>query len=256
VAGVQYDLNKLTASGIVNAKEAAGRYYTYQEYFDGLSSFLADEWPDHMCLYNPTVVIYSDEKRKAFLHDCVNVRAMLSRLGLSQTIAEVNKLEDAVYGDDVKLLSDGLVTFRATLAIAAGAIRAALVPEQTQARKPLIMLVSDKPAEANAITAALWEHYNVVSAQNGEEAIKSLPMYKPELFILETDMPFIGGYELALMLREQADYLYTPVMFVTSDATSESVAAATRYRYNTFLKKPLEDKSIRQKTALCLSYSR
>ena len=126
MAVYKYDLDKLSDGGVMDAHAAVSLAYSYQDYYDLLTEFLADS-PLFLCNYNPTVLVMDENLRGSFLNDCRKARAMLAKLGLNQAMDEVNKLEDAAYHDDVKLLTDGLVTFRATINIASDLIKAARV---------------------------------------------------------------------------------------------------------------------------------
>lgn len=234
MGAIKYDLDKLTEGGVIEAVNAVKQYYTYQDYFDGLSAYL-DEWPSFMRSYNPTVVIYETNERSNFLSECTNIRAALSQLGIANALTELNLLEDAVHREDIKSLSDGLLTFRAKLEIAAGIVKAACIKP-----KPLIMAVDDMPEQLTTLSMLLSEYYKVIALSNVADVISALKTHTPALFILDIEMPEINGYELALLIREDERFKSTPIIFLTSQPTLEHVKAAMQYRINDFMVKPVE----------------
>ena len=66
-----------------------------------------------------------------------------------------------------------------------------------------ILVVDDEPDVRTFITAVLKKGgYDTVTAANGAEALQAVQARKPDLVILDLQMPFISGFTLAEEIRE------------------------------------------------------
>ncbi|MEM0912050.1 MAG: diguanylate cyclase [Pseudomonadota bacterium] len=63
-------------------------------------------------------------------------------------------------------------------------------------------------------------HVEYIRAAN--ELFDSLDSLKPDLFLLDMFMPDIDGLEIATMLRQEEKFDFAPIIFLTSDDTSET----------------------------------
>jgi two-component system, OmpR family, response regulator MprA len=78
-----------------------------------------------------------------------------------------------------------------------------------------ILVVDDEPAVRDAVQRALkLESYQVDTAADGAEALKSLTLSSPDLMILDVLMPKIDGLEVCRRLRAAGDP--TPVLMLTA----------------------------------------
>ena len=78
-----------------------------------------------------------------------------------------------------------------------------------------ILVVDDEPAVRDAVQRALkLESYQVETASDGAEALKSLTVSSPDLMILDLLMPRVDGLEVCRRLRAAGDS--TPVLMLTA----------------------------------------
>lgn len=69
-----------------------------------------------------------------------------------------------------------------------------------------ILVVDDEPQIRRAMRTTLSSNgYTVVEAKSGEEALKMLGEERPELVLLDVNMPGMGGLEACREIREQSD---------------------------------------------------
>lgn len=69
-----------------------------------------------------------------------------------------------------------------------------------------ILVVDDDPQIRRTLRAVLVPHdYMVADARSGEEALEALREVKPDLVLLDLNMPGIGGLEACREIREQSD---------------------------------------------------
>jgi len=90
--------------------------------------------------------------------------------------------------------------------------------------KPLILIVDDEPRNLQVLGAILMEHnYNVVGANNGENALKVLQKTKPDLILLDVMMPVLNGYETCMQIKKNESLKEIPVIFLTAKVETEDI---------------------------------
>ena len=92
---------------------------------------------------------------------------------------------------------------------------------------PHLLIVDDEENLRSMLAAALRHHgFEVTTADNGREALETIPRVRPDLVLLDVMMPDIDGFEVCRRLRAGDDR--TPVLFLTArDATEDKVRGLT-----------------------------
>ncbi len=104
---------------------------------------------------------------------------------------------------------------------------------------PYILVVDDEPDIRELVSEILQdEGYQVVTAENGEQARQALRERRPDLILLDIWMPDVDGISL---LKEwaEAGELPCPVIMMSGHGTVETAVEATRLGAYDFLEKPL-----------------
>ena len=86
-----------------------------------------------------------------------------------------------------------------------------------------ILVVDDEPSVRDALERALKaQHYVVITAADGRQALDAIADERPELVLLDVLMPVMDGFEACRRLRELGDR--TPVLMLTArDAVGDRV---------------------------------
>jgi len=86
------------------------------------------------------------------------------------------------------------------------------------------MVVDDEPAMREALELALrLDGFDVELARDGREAIRRLPLARPDVVLLDVLMPELDGIEVCRRMRDTGDR--TPVLMLTArDAVGDRVA--------------------------------
>ncbi|MDH5720724.1 MAG: diguanylate cyclase [Spirochaetia bacterium] len=79
-----------------------------------------------------------------------------------------------------------------------------------------ILIVDDTPLNLQIMTEILSSEYNIFTAQNGVAALQSVREKKPDLILLDIDMPEMNGYETCEYIKNDHELSDIPVIFVTS----------------------------------------
>ena len=87
--------------------------------------------------------------------------------------------------------------------------------QETKART--ILIADDEPDILEIISFNLQaQGYNVITANNGNEAIELAKIHKPDLIILDVMMPGKSGFEVCKILRVLPGFENTIIIFLTA----------------------------------------
>jgi len=90
-----------------------------------------------------------------------------------------------------------------------------------------ILVVDDQPANLRAVSALLSRHgYEVATAGNGDEALRTAQERTPDLLLLDMMMPGMDGFELLAEIKQRPDLLRVPVVFLTAAQDRELLLRA------------------------------
>lgn len=100
-----------------------------------------------------------------------------------------------------------------------------------------ILVVDDETYIVNILDFTLGsEGFEVLSAHNGEEALKMILDEAPDLIVLDVMMPRIDGIEVCRAIKAKEETSHTPVILLTAkdrDADKERGLDAGADRYMT-----------------------
>ena len=101
-----------------------------------------------------------------------------------------------------------------------------------------ILALDDMPEVLTFIKNALKHHYKVFAAANASTAANIIEAHKPDLFVLDIDMPDMNGLDFAELVRGTPEFVKTPIIFLTGNATREHALKAMKVGANDFIIKP------------------
>lgn len=84
-----------------------------------------------------------------------------------------------------------------------------------ESMKNSILIVDDSPFISKVLVDILQDEYEVMSAANGVEALSIAKEKKPELILLDVEMPDMDGFEVLKRLKKDDDMARIPVIFLT-----------------------------------------
>jgi CheY-like chemotaxis protein len=105
----------------------------------------------------------------------------------------------------------------------------------------LVMLVDDYADTREMLRRAVETcGCRVVEATNGQEAIELSQVERPDLILMDLNMPVLDGFNATLRIRELEPTRDVPVVAVTAHDTAEFRAAAGAVGCCEYLLKPLD----------------
>lgn len=104
-----------------------------------------------------------------------------------------------------------------------------------------ILVVDDMPANLEVITEILkGAGYTVMTAIDGERALKRVQTHPPDLILLDVQMPGIDGFETCQRLKSHPETASIPVIFVTALADTDSKIKGFSLGAVDYVTKPFE----------------
>ncbi|MCL1789649.1 MAG: response regulator [Oscillospiraceae bacterium] len=111
-----------------------------------------------------------------------------------------------------------------------------------------ILVVDDSAFFLNAMRATLKDSpYKATFINSGTSALKYLKSHSVDLIILDIEMPFMDGYELAKKIKENR--VKAPIIFLTGNAEKSYVVKAIQSGAVDFILKPIDKNLVLNKIA-------
>jgi len=111
-----------------------------------------------------------------------------------------------------------------------------------KARAPLVMVVDDSITMRKVTSRVLENHsVEVITAQDGLDAIHNLHDRVPDLMLLDIEMPRMDGYELAEHVRADPRLRHVPIVMITSRAGQKHRKRARDAGANDYMTKPYQE---------------
>ena len=80
-----------------------------------------------------------------------------------------------------------------------------------------ILVVDDSTTIRRSAESMLTaEGYDVVTAENGFEALSKVARHNPDLIFVDIMMPRLDGYQTCAIIKNNSEYRSTPVVMLTS----------------------------------------
>ena len=95
--------------------------------------------------------------------------------------------------------------------------------DEKRTSKKKILVVDDSGAMLRNIKGWLEGKYQIVLANSGAMAIKYLTLDRPDLVLLDYEMPVVDGKQVLQMIRTETEFSDVPVIFLTAKSDKQSV---------------------------------
>jgi CheY-like chemotaxis protein len=103
-----------------------------------------------------------------------------------------------------------------------------------------ILIIEDNEQNLYLLTFILEKHgYHVEAAQDGQRGIDMARRIKPDLILLDVQLPVMDGYAVAQNLRRNPDLMETPIIAVTSYAMPGDKEKAIGSGCTGYIEKPI-----------------
>lgn len=110
--------------------------------------------------------------------------------------------------------------------------------------KKTIMIVDDSSLALRSTKAMLDKEYKVLVATSGLKALEVMYKNKPDLVLLDYDMPKFDGKDTLAHMRMDDELKDIPVIFLTAVADTQHIAAVLKLNPEGYFLKPLEKEKV------------
>jgi DNA-binding response OmpR family regulator len=126
-------------------------------------------------------------------------------------------------------------------------------PEETAMEKKKVLAVDDEPNILMSIEFILeMEGYEVYTAHDGEEALEVAKRVRPDVILLDINMPRKDGYEVCRLLREEKDMAGTKVIMLTAKGQTLEKKKGLEVGADEYVTKPFSAEDLLQKIQACI----
>lgn len=115
-------------------------------------------------------------------------------------------------------------------------------PKEVVNETPVVMVVDDS-VTVRKVTSRLLERngFEVVTAKDGVDAITQLQDFKPDVMLLDIEMPRMDGFEVATLVRHDERLKDTPIIMITSRTGEKHRDRAMSIGVNRYMGKPYQE---------------
>ncbi|PKQ37818.1 MAG: two-component system response regulator [Actinobacteria bacterium HGW-Actinobacteria-1] len=104
-----------------------------------------------------------------------------------------------------------------------------------------ILLVEDNPQNRYLVTFLLEKNgYDVVVAEDGEEAISAVAEHVPDLILMDVQLPKLDGYEATRRIKSDQRFASIPLVALTAHSMKGDRGKAMAAGCDDYVTKPVD----------------
>ena len=114
----------------------------------------------------------------------------------------------------------------------------------------LILIVEDNEKNRKLLRDVLqFKGYRTIEAETGEDGVALAQQHKPDLILMDYQLPGIDGIETFRCIRSEVSTAHIPIVAVTASAMPEEAKKMMDAGFDGFQTKPLNVKQFMQAVA-------
>lgn len=118
--------------------------------------------------------------------------------------------------------------------------------------KKKLLVVDDSEFMLQMMQQLFGEEYEVTTATSGLSAFRSITLCRPDLVLLDYEMPVCKGNQILEMIRSEKEFEDIPIIFLTNRVDKESVKKVVEFKPQGYLSKSLSPELIKKEVDLFL----
>jgi two-component system cell cycle response regulator DivK len=108
-----------------------------------------------------------------------------------------------------------------------------------------ILVVEDQPDNRRILRDLLGNAgYELIEAETGEEALTAVETQRPDLILMDIQLPVMDGYEATRRIRSNPELKSIPIIAVTSYALAGDEAKALAVGCTAYITKPFSPRAL------------
>ena len=232
--------NDLLSAYQANKVDWAGREYPLHF----ISKLIGDV--DHVAqhhVYTPVILLRSGTYRTAVHVDEIigNQEVVMKAIGTQLTHVP-GMIGATVLGDGAIVLVINPVQLANREALSIGAVKVTTFAPVVEQTKRVALVVDDSLTMRKVLSRLLErEDFEVVTANDGMDAIQKLQELTPDIILTDIEMPRMDGFEFSRHVRDNVKTSAIPLIVISSRTAEKHRNVATQLGVNAFLGKPVQD---------------
>ncbi len=109
------------------------------------------------------------------------------------------------------------------------------------AAKKKILIVDDGRAIRHWTQTIFANDYITDQAEDGEEALEKLPLFKPDLILLDVEMPRLNGLQTCKKIRQDPNFRFVKIIFVSGNISIADRMAGYEAGGDDYVTKPYDE---------------
>ena len=111
-----------------------------------------------------------------------------------------------------------------------------------------ILVVEDQEDNRQIVRDLLTANdYQLTEAENGEEALAAVAKERPDLILMDIQLPLLDGYQATRRIKADPTLKHIPIIVVTSYALSGDEAKARNAGCDAYVAKPFSPRALLDK---------
>ena len=108
-----------------------------------------------------------------------------------------------------------------------------------------ILIVEDSPQNMRLMEMTLKaKNYTLLKATDGEEALDMATRERPDLIIMDVQLPKLNGLEVTRKLRDTVAFSHIPIIAITAFAMKGDKEKAIEAGCDAYLSKPIDTRQL------------
>jgi CheY-like chemotaxis protein len=115
------------------------------------------------------------------------------------------------------------------------------LPEPSEERKPVVLVVEDNPDNMETAKALLQDHFTVLEAVDGKAGVAMAFSHKPDLVLMDLALPVMDGIQALAAIRNEESLRHIPVIALTASAMKGDREEILAHGFDGYLSKPIDE---------------
>ncbi len=241
-------VQKLKQNGLDSAYQAGKVEWAGREYpLHFLSKLIGDT--EHVAqshIYTPIILMRSGTYRTALHVDEIigNQEVVMKPMG-TQLSHVPGMIGASVLGDGAIVLVINAVQLANREVFAVGVSKVAEMAPVVENLRKVALVVDDSLTMRKVLSRVLErEDFEVVTANDGMDAIEKLQEVTPDIILTDIEMPRMDGFEFSRYVRDNPATVKTPLIVISSRTADKHRNVAAEIGVDAFLGKPVQDETL------------
>lgn len=123
-------------------------------------------------------------------------------------------------------------------------------------RKNRILIIDDDAATIRLLQRVFRNRYEVSSASTGEEGLTAIPRFRPDLILLDIEMPGMNGYDTCERIKADEKYQTIKVLLVSGHSSLDERLKGYDVGADDYVSKPFDNSELRAKVDVFMKLKR